>query len=180
MIKFLNELIWFLLGFKLINKKIGVILIFVSFLLVGIFYSLVSTTYNKAEQLGCFGDPVCGEIDMSINIIHFAFGIIGFVLALGVYLIFFYSGEEAILRRLEEEKNKRIEEDTFAILSKAMDEYEKKIFEAIREQDGISQNTLVLRTGFSKSKVSEVLKDFEKKNLVRREKSGKINHVFLV
>jgi len=162
-----------------INKKLGVILILVSVLLAGIFYVLVDTNYSKAEQLGCYGDPACGQIDASINIIHFAFGIIGFVLALGVYLIFFYSGEEAILRRLEEEKNKQLANDSFSIMSKALDENEKNILNAVREQEGISQNTLVLRTGLSKSKVSEVLTSFEKKNLVRREKRGKINYVFL-
>lgn len=163
----------------MINKKLGVILVLVSVLLTVIFYALVSNTYSEADRLGCFGDPACGKIDTSINIVHFAFGIIGFVLALGVYLIFFYSGEEAILRRLEEEKNRKLEEDSFAIISKALDDNEKNILSAIKEQSGISQNTLVLRTGLSKSKVSEVLKGFEKKKLIRREKRGKINYVFL-
>ena len=60
-----------------------------------------------------------------------------------------------------------------------LDENEKKILKAIHEQYGIEQNTLVLRTDLSKSKVSLVLSDFEKKNLIKRVKKGKTYQIFL-
>lgn len=49
----------------------------------------------------------------------------------------------------------------------------------MRGQEGIEQNTLCLRTGLSKSKVSLVLGAFEKKNIIRREVKGKTYSIFL-
>ena len=164
----------------MINRRLGLVFISLAVLVGVVLFFFISTLHAEGEQLGCFGDAVCGKIDTSLNVMHFAFGIVGFILALGVYLLFFYSGEQAILKRLEDEKERKLSDDTHSIMMRAMDKHEKNIFSAIKEQNGISQSTLVLRSGLSKAKVSEVLSGFEKKNLVRKEKKGKVNHIFLV
>ncbi len=111
---------------------------------------------------------------------HVAVGLISFVAALGVYLLFFNAGEEAILKRLEQEKNMKIEQDKFDLVLKAMDDNERKIFRAVKDQEGITQSTLKFRTDLSKAKVSQILTDFERKNLVRREGKGKTYSVHLI
>lgn len=164
----------------MIGKRLGVLFIVLGVLVAVLLYVFTSTLYVEAEQLGCFGDPQCVSIDTSINTMHFAFGIVGFILALGFYFIFFYSGEKAILERLENEKNLKLGDDKFSILLRALDDNQKRILSLVREQDGLSQSTLVLRSGLSKAKVSEVLSDFEKKKLVKREKKGKVNYIFFL
>ena len=89
------------------------------------------------------------------------------------------TSEEAILKRLEEEKNIKVEQNKFELILKAMDENEQKVLKAIKEQDGITQSTLKFRTDLSKAKVSQILTDFEKKHLVKRELKGKTYAVYL-
>ena len=50
---------------------------------------------------------------------------------------------------------------------------------AVKEQDGITQTTLRFRTDLSKAKISQILTDFEKKNLIKREEKGKTYAVYL-
>jgi uncharacterized membrane protein len=61
-----------------------------------------------------------------------------------------------------------------------LDENEQKVLKVVKEQQGISQASLVLRTGLSKSKVSEILTSFEKKNLIRRKTNGRTRSVYLI
>jgi len=163
----------------MINKKIGYFLIIFAISLFGILVVITGALRTESEILGCFERPECEYIDTSLSLTHFAFGIIGFVLALGVYLIFFYTGEKEILQRLEEQKNHEIESKRFEILLSALDEFEGKLLSLVKEEDGVAQNSLVLRSNLSKSKVSEVLKSLESKNLIKRQKKRKNNYVFL-
>ena len=71
------------------------------------------------------------------------------------------------------------EEEKFGLISKALDENEIKIIRTIRENPGITQNTLKIKTDLSKAKVSHVLSDFERKKLVYRQPKGKTYTVFL-
>ena len=155
------------------NKKIGIILILIAVLIGILFINLIDRLYEKSSEIGCFTDERCIPVESSISITHFGFGIIGFILALGVYLIFFNSSEKAILQRLEENKNKELGNSKFEILLSGLDEFERKVIKAIREQQGITQNTITIRTNLSKAKISQVVNSLEKKQLVKREKKGK-------
>ena len=68
----------------------------------------------------------------------------------------------------------------FELILKAMDENEKNMLKAIKEQEGITQSTLRYRADLSKAKVSQILTGFEKKNLVRRTAKGKTYSVHLI
>ena len=105
--------------------------------------------------------------------------LIALMTAMGVYLVFFEKSQKEIVSVLEKQKKIQTEDEKFAILNKAMDDYEKRVIKAIREQDGITQSTLRFRTDLSKSKLSSILSDFEKKGLVKREKKGKTFSIFL-
>ena len=58
-----------------------------------------------------------------------------------------------------------IEKQKFEIILKALDSFEQKVMKAIKEQDGITQNTLRLRVDMSKAKLSYVLQELEKRGL---------------
>ena len=64
------------------------------------------------------------------------------------------------------------------MILKGLDNYEKKVMNAVKEQEGITQNTLRIRTDMSKAKLSYVLQDLEKRGLIKRIKKGKTLAVF--
>jgi uncharacterized membrane protein len=58
-------------------------------------------------------------------------------------------------------------------------EDEALLLEIIRENEGITQDSLRFRTGFSKSKVSALLLNLEKKGIITRERLGRTYKVFI-
>lgn len=128
---------------------------------------------TRARDLGCFDDEGCIKIESTLSVTHFSFGIIGFVFALGFYLLFFAKSEEAIVNQLKEVKEINLKEEKFNLILQGLDEYEKRAIKIIKEQDGITQNTLRLKTDMSKAKLSYVLGDLEKRGLIKRVKKGK-------
>ena len=161
------------------TKKLGVIFLIIGIVVTLILISMVTGLYQSSNELGCFQNENCSRIESSLSIVHIAFGVVGFILALGIYILIFYKGEESILKRLEETKNNDVSKEKFNIMLKMLDDNEKKVLKAIKEQDGIQQSTLVIRTGLSRSKVSEILKGFEAKNLIKRKNKGRTMSVFL-
>ena len=81
--------------------------------------------------------------------------------------------------RLEAQKEVAVEEERFSLILKALDDYEKKVMEIVKEQDGITQSTLRLRANLSKAKLSYVLQELEKRGLVSRVPNGKTLEVHL-
>jgi uncharacterized membrane protein len=63
------------------------------------------------------------------------------------------------------------------IVMEVLDEYEKKVYEIVKEAGKIKQNEIVEKTGFSKARVSRVLKSLAEKKLVKVEKRGRTNIV---
>ena len=84
-----------------------------------------------------------------------------------------------LISLLTDANKKELKEDKFELLLSALDEDEKKVIKAIKEQDGITQATLRIRTDLSKTKLSFILADLEKKDLIRKVVQGKTNQVFL-
>ncbi len=60
-----------------------------------------------------------------------------------------------------------------------MKDDEKRIIELIREDEGIVQKRLGDKTGFSKAKVSKIVSDLEKRKIVRVQKIGRRNKLYL-
>ncbi len=156
------------------NTKLGITVIVISLLFGALFFFLLSQLKQEQNQLGCIAAKEnCIQIESHISITNIGVGIIAATLALGLYLILFSKGEQAILKRLEEEKNKKLTEDTFSILLRAFDENEQSVLKTIKDQPGVEQNTLRLRTGLSKAKISQILTSLEKKRLIYREPKNK-------
>ena len=118
------------------NKKLGVIFIIISLVFVTFLFYFNSNLSVRSDALGCNVSEDCVEVKNSISITHIGFGFFGFMLALGFYILFFNKSEERILKRLEEHKSERTEEEKFNLILKALDPYEKKVLKAIKEQDG--------------------------------------------
>jgi len=134
---------------------------------------------TKLDKLGCNVNKECSNVGNKISMTNIAFGFFGFMFALGIYILIFNKSEERILKKLEEDKNQKINNEKFDIILMALDSYEKKVLKSVKEQDGITQSTLRLRTDMSKAKLSYVLQELEKRGLIKRIKKGKTLAVYL-
>ncbi|MBI1972850.1 hypothetical protein HYS50_02505 [Candidatus Woesearchaeota archaeon] len=65
------------------------------------------------------------------------------------------------------------------IIKKALSPDEKKILEEIQKAGEITQDSLRFRLGWSKAKVSAILLQLDRLNLVQRERQGKTYNVFI-
>ena len=161
------------------NKKLGFVILSISVIASILSFGFMNILGRQTNSLQCYPTNECQRVESLLGLSHIAVGLISFVGALGIYLLCFSTSEEAIMKRLEEEKNMKIEENKFELILKAMDDNEKKVLRAIKEQGGITQSTLRYRTDLSKAKVSQVLTDFERKHLIKREAKGKTYSVYL-
>ena len=162
------------------NKKLGFVILSISIAASVVAFMFMGLLNRQTNSLQCYPTTECQRVESLLGLSHLAVGLISFIAALGVYLLFFSTSEEAILRRLEEEKSMKIEQDRFGLVLKSMDDNEQKILKAIKEQDGITQSTLKFRADLSKAKVSQILTDFEKKHLIKRELKGKTYSVHMI
>ena len=161
------------------NKKLGILIIILSLIFLLFLYYFNLDLSAQLNELGCNVNEKCVEVENKVSMTNMAFGFFGFMFALGIYILLFNKSEERILKRLEEEKNMKIGEEKFNIILTALDSYEKKVMKAVKEHDGVTQSTLRLRTDMSKAKLSYVLQELEKRNLIKRIKKGKTLQVFL-
>ncbi|MEK6973733.1 MAG: hypothetical protein AABW41_00590 [Nanoarchaeota archaeon] len=179
------------------SKKIGYIVIGIAIVLIvlGIYLrSILVQTYNT--EFNTHSDGACSATAAEpcphekINNLLWPTLIGATVLiilaAIGVYLIFFEKSQKIleqnqqnIVKTLEETHKQKDSEEKFQLLLSALDEDEKNVMKTVREQDGITQATLRIRIGLSKTKLSIVLSGLEKKDLIRKIAQGKTNQVFL-
>jgi len=167
------------------NKKLGMMLIVFCVFIAVLFFSYKNEIKNVSDDsCGCEAmesGGVCPAVEHNRigTLDYISIGLIFSMFALGIYLIFFEKSQKEIISTLENHKKIQIEDEKFGILLKGLDEDEKKVVKAVREQDGITQQTLRLRTDMHKSKLSIVLDGLEKKGLVARKEKGKTKEVFL-
>ena len=161
------------------NKKLGFVILSISVIASILAFGFMSVLGKQTSALQCYPTNECQRVESLLGLSHIAVGLISFIGALGIYLLFFSTSEEAILKRLEEEKNIKLGQDRFELILKALDDNEKIVLKAIKDQEGVTQSTLRYRTDLSKAKISQILTDFEKKHLIKREEKGKTYAVYL-
>lgn len=161
------------------NKKLGVVLFCISFLMLASFFYYEYTLQKTGQAMGCYPSQDCLGVEKTLAFSHIIIGITSFVLALGFYLIFFSKGENSILERLEKEKEDRIENVKFEMLLKALDSFEQKVVKIVQEQPGITQSTLRIKAEMSKAKLSYVLQELEKRGIIKRIEKGKTLAIYL-
>ena len=170
------------------NKKLGLILIAFSILLFILMGYIRISIYKAYEPQityygeSCPSDPnICphSQREKALIPINAGFVIAFGILSLGIYLIFFERSQKELIKTLKETKEEKLGEEKFNILLSGLDEDEKKVIKAVKEQDGITQATLRIRIDLSKTKLSLVLTGLEKKGLVKKVIKGKTNQIFL-
>ena len=161
----------------MINKKLGFLFIFLGLVTGFVLFYISSELRTEGEILGCYENIGCSNIEASLTLTHFAFGVVGFLLSLGIYLLFFYTGEQDILKALKKQKDEEVKSKEFDIILSVLDDYERQVLQYVKDQDGIGQRTLVIKTGLSKSKISDVIKSLEGKKLVKKVKKAKNNYI---
>lgn len=161
------------------NKKLGFILIVVCILLGVVFFSLKAQLDAGDEAACACGTGTCPMEERSPIAIYGVIILLSILIALGIYLIFFEKGQKEIISTLEKQKQVQTEEEKYNILLKGLSKEERKVLNAVKEQDGITQQTLRIRTDTHKSKLSIILSELEKKGLIKRISKGKTNKVFL-
>jgi len=161
------------------NKKLGIILISASVLLGVFLLGSMSNLSAKGNELGCYNNAECNQVAGALGTSHFIIGILAALFSLGIYMFVFNKSEEAILKRLEDKNKEEIELDKFNSVLKILDENEQKVLKAVSEKEGISQSNLRFRTNLSKAKISQIVTNFEKKGIVKRESQGKTYAIYL-
>ena len=178
------------------NKKLGIVLVVLSILIVAslfFFKAQFQDTFGIHSTASCPHDPDKGELcpyEKLVDILPYFYVSITFLVLvglIGVYMVFFVDKEKEIIqnyqdkitKRLGDIKKKEFKEDKFNLILSALNEAEQKVMKAVREQDGITQATLRIRTDLSKTKLSFILTDLEKKGLISKQIKGKTNEIFL-
>ncbi|HJN57295.1 MAG: MarR family transcriptional regulator [Candidatus Woesearchaeota archaeon] len=165
------------------TKKLGFLILGISVMLSLVMFSFISSLGAQGNAMNCNPTQECQQLNSVLGISHIAVGFLAFIFALGFYLLFFNKDQGDVLKRYYDEKlEKNVENknnDKFSLLLRPLDENERKVLTAIKEQDGITQSTLKYRADLSKAKISQILTDFERKNLIARKAKGKTYSVFL-
>jgi len=175
------------------KKNIGIILIVLSifFLISTITIYLEMETFYKNQIINstagaCFdSNGSCiheNPLDWLFTIIYI---VISLKFFLGIFLIFLENKELFIAEKLHltSENLKKIKEintneKTFEAFLKGFNEDEKNILKEIKKQDGIWQSTLRIKTGLTKSTLSIILTQFEKKGYISKVKKGKTFEIY--
>ncbi len=108
-----------------------------------------------------------------------AIGLVILGVLLGLYLIRSDGTQRRILEELQQKRQQVSKDERKDLLLSVLTPDERKIVLAVREQPGISQATLRLRTDMSKAKLSMLLKDLEARGLIKKTEDGKTNKVEL-
>lgn len=165
------------------NKRLGIFLLIIGIVL-GVLMLFINSLVNDSLDSACGCSEMekggfCPHEAQTLWPVYAGLILISALIALGIYMIFFEKAQREIVSVLENQKRIQTEEEKYGLLLKGLSEDEKKVLNAVKEQDGITQETLRLRTGLHKSKLSIILSGLEKKELVKKMQEGKTNRVFI-
>ncbi len=100
-------------------------------------------------------------------------------LIIGILAVFIYlsitSEKDEVERTSTETKNQNLVD----VVEKVLDRDESLIINIIKEHEGVTQDSLRFKTGFSKAKISLILKELEEKGIVYRERFGKTYKLYI-
>lgn len=164
------------------NRIVGILVIAIA-LLIGFIIFSFNRALTNIVNAACSHGPDCpmwGTIDFYTNI---SLGIMVFVVAIGLYLVFF-GKEEKIITRFktlrQQIEPKKITKENYKKIMNGMNRDEKVVFEKIIESHGtIFQSDLIDKTKFNKVKISRLLDTLEGRGLIERRRRGMTNAVIL-
>jgi len=79
----------------------------------------------------------------------------------------------------EKTGKKMTQKDELEIIKRALSEDERAVLDEIKRAGEITQDSLRFRLGWTKSKLSRILTNLDKMNIIQRERIGKTYNVFL-
>ena len=154
------------------NKNVGFIILGIAILLV-----LVIFLFNKAltgiASSGCSMDKVSCPMYQGINQqTYLSFGIVGFLVIIGLVLIFTKPKEKIIIKKIKERVKK--------LNLKDLDNDEKKAIDLLlKEGKAMFQSALMEKLEMGKVKTTRLLDKLEAKQLIERKRRGMNNLVIL-
>lgn len=159
------------------NKTIGILLCVISLILV-ISLLLYKSEIDKKNQhfcnIGCSEkSSICTQTDQC----PFVQGTpLTLIISLILLIVLFGFGINIALSKKSEPDSK---EKEFSILKKALSNDEKLVLEEIKKAGEITQDSLKFRLNWSKAKLSAILSNLDRLNLIQRERQGKTYKVFI-
>jgi|SRR3989344_7736958 len=139
---------------------IGVILYFLVFLILN--SSFIKEPASMTDMMG----QMMGYNNSSVTI-----SLISLIIAIiAALIVSFY---------LFKQNRKEKEDSDYKVLRKALSEDEKKILDEIKKAGEITQDSLRFRLDWSKAKISTILTNLDKRNLIQRKRTGKTYNVYL-
>ena len=164
------------------NKKLGLIIIGLSILFCLIFWDLNNQiTQLQIDSCECSDNCIdtCYATHEPPFLTYVGIALIFTSLSLGIFLLFFEKSHKILLKKLKDDSSLKSKEEKFNLILMGLNEDEKKVLTAIKDQNGITQHTLGIRTNLHKSKLSIIVGILEQKGLIKKEKKGKTNQLFL-
>jgi uncharacterized membrane protein len=159
------------------NKRLGLIIIGIS-IVFSIFVYGLGNQLSESQIDSCACTDTCEEHEPPY-MIYGLIAVIFSTLSLGIYLLFFEKSHKTLIKKLKEDSSIKSKEERFNLILMGLNEDEKKVLTAVKDQDGITQHTLGIRTNLHKSKLSIIVGILEEKDLIKKEKKGKTNQLFL-
>ncbi len=138
-------------------------------LAIGFFLIVSSLTFFAPQHYMMAGYCTTGTISSTLLVA----GIVAIAFAL---LSVLFADEKP---KVSNESNETENDDKIRVVEKLLEEDEMKVFRIIYENEGITQDSLHFRTGFSQSKISMIVKKLEDKDLIYRERFGKTYRIYL-
>ncbi len=160
------------------NKKLGLIIIGLS-VVFSLFLHGFNNQLTQIQVDTCACENTCDTTHEPSFLVHGGIAFIFATLSLGIYLLFFEKSHQILVKKINDDGTIKSENERFSLILMGLNEDEKKILTAVKDQDGITQHTLGLRTNFHKSKLSIIVGILEDKGLIKKEKKGKTNQLFL-
>jgi NADH:ubiquinone oxidoreductase subunit 5 (subunit L)/multisubunit Na+/H+ antiporter MnhA subunit len=164
------------------NRVVGILVIGIAILIGFIIYSFNTSMANIVNE-SCSMGPTCpmwGTINFQTDV---SLAIMIFIIALGLYLIFF-GQEEKIITKFKtlrtQVESKKITKQNYQKILSGLGRDERTVLEkVIKSQGTIFQSDLVDETKFAKVKVTRILDKLEGRDLIERKRRGMTNVVIL-
>jgi len=140
----------------------------------------VAMLMTLPAQANCkYDDTTCPQAEEVTMPSTAVIGMILIAILLAIYLIRSDTTQQQILLELEQKRKQLSRDERYELITSILTKEEQKIIRAVKEQPGISQATLRLRTDLSKAKLSILLKELENRALIVKTEDGKTNIVHL-
>lgn len=144
---------------------------------VGAIIGFITYLYNKVlEEIvaeTCSHGPTCVMVKTLEFHNYVSLSLMGIVLIIGLFFIFFYKGEVTSTR-------KKINKEDYENEMKDLKEEEKTVLSKVIEAEGtIFQSDIVEKTNFPKAKITRILDRLEAKDIIERKRRGMTNVVIL-